>query len=72
MKKGYRILVLVSLVTLLSMPSLYAGNDDRRGTAGANELLINPWARSSGWSGVNTANGIGIDALFTNVAGLTF
>lgn len=72
MKNRYRILVMVSLVSLLSVGSALAGNDDRRGTAGANELLINPWARSSGWAGVNTANGIGIDALFTNVAGLTF
>lgn len=72
MKNRYRILVMVSLVSLLSVTAAYAGNDDRRGTAGANELLINPWARSSGWAGVNTANGIGIDALFTNVAGLTF
>ena len=72
MKNRYRILVMVSLVSLLSVSAAFAGNDDRRGTAGANELLINPWARSSGWAGVNTANGIGIDALFTNVAGLTF
>ena len=47
-----------------------AGNDDRRGTAGAPYLLINPWVKSSGWSGVNTANGTGVDALFSNVAGL--
>jgi hypothetical protein len=47
-----------------------AGNDDRRGTAGASYLLINPWVKSSGWSGVNTANGSGVDALFSNVAGL--
>ena len=72
MKNRYIILVMVSFVSLLSVGSALAGNDDRRGTAGANELLINPWARSSGWGGVNTANGIGIDALFTNVAGLTF
>lgn len=72
MKNRYRILVMVSLVSLLSATTVFAGNDDRRGTAGANELLINPWARSSGWAGVNTANGIGVDALFTNVAGLTF
>ena len=72
MKNRYRIIVMVSLVSLLSVSAAFAGNDDRRGTAGANELLINPWARSSGWGGVNTANGIGIDALFTNVAGLTF
>lgn len=57
--------------TLLLMPQVVlAGNDDRRGTAGAGELLINPWARSAGWGSVNTANGSGLDALFANVAGL--
>lgn len=35
-------------------------------------MLINPWARSSGWGGINTANGRGIDAFFSNVAGLVF
>ena len=44
MKNRYRILVMVSLVSLLSVSAAFAGNDDRRGTAGANELLINPWA----------------------------
>ncbi len=57
---------------ILLMPSITAnaGNDDRRGTSGASELLINPWVRSSGWGGVNTACGSGVDALFSNVAGL--
>ena len=72
MKSRYRILAIVSLIALLSVETAIAGNDDRRGTAGANELLINPWARSAGWGGVNVANGIGIDALFSNAAGLTF
>ena len=30
---------------LLSTEAVWAGNDKRRGTAGATELLINPWAR---------------------------
>ncbi len=72
MKNRYRILVLVSLIILFSGGTAIAGNDDRRGTAGAGELLINPWARSAGWGGVNTANGRGIDATFSNVAGLAF
>jgi hypothetical protein len=71
MNKIYRIISLVILfVVLIPNMTLKAGNDDRRGTAGAGELLINPWARSAGWSSVNTACGTGIDALFTNVAGL--
>ncbi len=60
------------MLGILLMPSITAnaGNDDRRGTSGAAELLINPWVRSSGWGGVNTACGSGVDALFSNVAGL--
>ncbi len=72
MKRILSILTVITLTTLLSTPCLMAGNDDRRGTAGAPELLINPWARSSSWGGINTANGRGIDAFFTNVAGLSF
>lgn len=71
MNKIHKIISLVILLAvLLPNMTLKAGNDDRRGTAGAGELLINPWARSAGWAGVNTACGTGIDALFTNVAGL--
>lgn len=72
MKKLFRILTVFTLTTLVAVPQMMAGNDNRRGTAGATELLINPWARNSGWGGVNTANARGLDALFTNVAGLSF
>ena len=47
-----------------------AGNEQRSGQAGATELLINPWARSSGWGGINTASVQGLEATFINVAGL--
>ena len=71
MKDIYRIFALFMLgVLLFANTNVKAGNDDRRGTAGAGSLLINPWARSAGWGGVNTACGMGIDALFSNVAGL--
>lgn len=60
------------LMMTLSVESVKAGNDNRRGTAGATELLINPWARSSSWGGINTACARGIDAFFSNVAGLSF
>lgn len=50
----------------------FAGNDVRRGTAGASELLINPWARNTGWGGVNVANVRGVEAMFSNAAGLSF
>ena len=50
--------------------SAFAGNKDRSGQAGAPEMLINPWARSTGVFGMNTANVIGIEAMKTNIAGL--
>src|SRR5262245_38312831 len=46
-----------------------AGNPDRAGQAGATELLVNPWARSSGWGGANSGSVRGLEALFLNVAG---
>lgn len=72
MKNIARAIVAVALIAAMSAESAMAGNDDRRGTAGATELLINPWARSSGWGNVNTACGRGIDAFYTNIAGLAF
>lgn len=56
---------------VVSLPSL-AGNSDRAGQAGATELLINPWARSSGFAGANTASVRGLEAQYLNVAGLAF
>lgn len=72
MKNILRIFAVVVLLTALTVPSAQAGNDERRGTAGASELLINPWARSTGWGGVNISNVHGLDAMFGNVAGLAF
>lgn len=62
------------LVTILmfSAAALFAGNPDRSGQAGAGELLINPWARSSGWAGAGTASVRGLEAIFLNVAGTAF
>jgi len=72
MKRILSILTVMVLSASLTAPSLFAGNDNRRGTAGATELLINPWARSSSWAGINTSCARGIDAFFSNIAGLSF
>ena len=72
MKRILRIFAVVVILTALAAPSAQAGNDERRGTAGASELLVNPWTRSTGWGGVNIANVRGLDAMFNNVAGLAF
>jgi len=50
--------------------SAFAGNKDRVGQSGASELLINPWARSTGLFGLNAAYIGGIEAMKSNIAGL--
>ena len=72
MKNIFRIFAVVVVLMALTSQSVYAGNDQRRGTAGASELLINPWARNTGWGGVNVANVRGLNSMFSNVAGLAF
>lgn len=64
--------IMVAAAMLLPNLSAFAGNNDRAGAAGASELLINPWARSSGWMGCNIANITGIEAQYLNVAGTAF
>lgn len=58
-------------ICLVGLPS-FAGNEDRIGSAGASQLLVNPWARSlaSGSAGVAFTNGL--EAQFMNIAGLAF
>lgn len=74
MKKIKLYLIALSLISLMVLPlvEVQAGNKDRSGQAGASELLINPWARGTGWGSVNTANVRGIEGIWTNVAGTAF
>lgn len=55
---------------LCSGIALWAGNPDRQGQAGAQQLVVNGWGRNSswGWSGVSTAKGV--EATYMNIAGL--
>jgi hypothetical protein len=71
MKSVYKIkLVSLALAALaIAGGTVKAGNPDRIGQAGATELLINPWARSSGWGGANSGAAEGLEAQFLNVAG---
>jgi hypothetical protein len=59
-------------MAMLVVPVLNAGNEDRAGSAGSMDLLINPWARSSGWANANTAYCQGLESQFLNIAGLAF
>jgi hypothetical protein len=73
MKNIYKSIITVLLTAFIVLPMItIGGNKDRSGQAGASELLINPWARSSGWGGVNVANSFGLESIYTNVAGLAF
>ncbi len=65
--KGMVVMTAVSVIT-----PAFAGNEQRSGEAGATELLINPWARSSGFAGANSSCIEGVEALFLNVAGTAF
>ena len=62
-------LILALAVAGFLITEVKAGNPDRVGQAGATELLVNPWARSSGWGGANSGSVRGVEALFLNVAG---
>ena len=59
-------------IVLTSSHFVKAGNEDRAGQAGATELLINPWTRSSGFGGANSASVRGLESQFLNVAGTAF
>ena len=62
----------LSLALSLATQLVLAGNDNKRGQAGATELLINPWARSSGWNGANSGGIRGIESMNLNIAGLAY
>lgn len=47
-----------------------AGNPERQGQAGAAQLTINGWARSSGWGWANGGGVTGVEASYMNVAGM--
>jgi hypothetical protein len=61
--------VLIILALISSLPS-WAGNDNRKGTAGAMELLIPVGARSCAMSGALSASIDGTEAIFWNPAGV--
>ncbi len=52
--------------------TVYANNEDRIGSAGASELLVNPWARSAAYGSAGIASVNGLEAQFVNIAGLAF
>ncbi len=74
MKTLYRNLIVILIIALIFpvAENTFAGNRDRSGQAGATELLINPWAKSSGWASANMSRVRGLEAIWGNVAGTAF
>ncbi|MDB3905557.1 PorV/PorQ family protein [Crocinitomicaceae bacterium] len=65
-------ILIITFLTLLIAPAIHAGNEDRVGSAGAAHLLVNPWARSSALGDAGYAQINGLEATYTNIAGLAF
>lgn len=72
MRRLFRNVASLLILSVLSVSVLFAGNEQRAGQAGAQELLINPWARSSGLGGANAAAVRGLESIYMNVAGTAF
>lgn len=71
MKKSINIKKIGVFSILFSFSTLlFAGNEDRAGSAGASQLLVNPWCRSAALGDANVASSMGLEATFTNIAGL--
>lgn len=72
MKSLYKISIAVLFIASIILPhqEAFAGNKDRSGQAGASELLINPWAKTTGWGNAGSATVTGLEAIFGNVGGL--
>jgi len=64
--------ILITVAISLISTKTFAGNEQRVGSNGASELLINPWARSTGWGDANVACVVGLEGMHQNIAGLAF
>ncbi|MBS1588310.1 MAG: PorV/PorQ family protein [Bacteroidetes bacterium] len=71
MKKIIANASIVACAVVLAVP-VFAGNKDRTGQSGATELLINPWAQSTGLFGMNSSYVRGVESMKNNIAGLAY
>jgi len=70
--KSFKLSSIILSAIVVSSLGVYAGNNDRAGEAGASQMLINPWTKSVGFGGANTASVIGLESMQLNIAGLAF
>jgi len=59
-------------MAVFALSPVKAGNKDRSGQAAAAHLLINPWAATNGWGSAGISFTKGVEAMYTNVAGMAF
>jgi hypothetical protein len=73
MKNIYKTITASLLVMVVfALNPVKAGNQDRSGQAAAAHLLINPWAATNGWGTAGISFTKGLEAMYTNVAGMAF
>lgn len=65
----YTFLIIAVMTTAVS--TMFAGNPDRQGEAGAYELLMVPYAKMAGLHAMTTANITGVESIRLNPAGLS-
>ena len=63
-------ILLVLVLLAFGLSSAFAGNENRIGTAGAQELLIPAGSRGASMAGAVIADASGVDAIYWNPAGL--
>lgn len=62
--------LILAVLLVMCLGTVYAGNESRIGTAGAQELLFPTSARGAALGGSVVANSFGVDAMYWNPAGL--
>ncbi len=66
----YRFVLLLLVLLAVGLTSAYAGNSQRIGTAGGQELLIPIGSRGTAMGGAVVGNTYGVEAIYWNPAGL--
>jgi hypothetical protein len=64
--------IIILSIILSAASSVFAGNPDRIGQAGATQLNINGWGRSSGWGWAAVSSSQGLESLYNNLGGLAY
>ena len=64
--------IIILSIILSASTALFAGNPDRIGQAGATQLNINGWGKSSGWGWAAVSSTRGLESIYNNIGGLAY